>query len=102
MISVVKVLVFSLVLSAFRQIFVSEHGWVGVLSPMCDGALQADPCLSFTSADYGQMTVLLCVKYCEGFAITFLVLWAPFWLPAFAHASPDGFTVCHEQLVLFL
>lgn len=48
------------------------------------------------------MTDLVHVKYCEGFVITFLVLWAPYWLPAFAYASLNGFTVHREQLVPFL
>lgn len=73
-----------------------------LLSPACGGVLQADPWLSFRCAEHGQMTVLVRVKYCEGFVITFPVFWAPYWLPAFAHASPNSFTVYHEQLVPFL
>lgn len=48
------------------------------------------------------MTVFVRVKYCEGFVITFLVFWGPYWPPAFAHASPNGFAVYHEQLLPFL
>lgn len=55
-----------------------DLGWVGNTAlassfPVCGDALQADSRLSFTSAEHGQMTVLVHVKYCEGFVITFLV-----------------------------
>lgn len=75
-------------------------GWAGILlSPALQGVLQADPWLPFTSAEHGQMTVLV---PCQSFTITFLVLWAPSWPPVLSHASPNGFTVYGEQLVLFL
>lgn len=48
------------------------------------------------------MTDIVRVRYCEGSVITFLVLQAPYWLPAFAYASLNGFSVHREQLVPFL
>lgn len=49
----------------------AELGWQHIpsilLSPACDGVLQADPWLSFVCAEHGQMTVLVHATYCEGF-----------------------------------